>query len=96
MGIEQAGTFAIGGELTVNRLGYGAMRLCGPGVAREWILTGVCIHQVKIAWPLELRCFSPDMQNTCISPVGKPFQMAPQLGCAWQRWRNLWACQLIA
>ncbi|NYF88008.1 aldo/keto reductase [Tunturiibacter empetritectus] len=27
-----AGTFAIGGELTVNRLGYGAMRITGAGV----------------------------------------------------------------
>jgi pyridoxine 4-dehydrogenase len=27
-----AGTFAIGGNLTVNRLGYGAMRITGPGV----------------------------------------------------------------
>lgn len=28
----KSGTFAIGGDLTVNRLGYGAMRLTGPGV----------------------------------------------------------------
>lgn len=27
-----SGTFAIGGDLTVNRLGYGAMQLTGPGV----------------------------------------------------------------
>lgn len=27
-----AGTFTIGGDLTVNRLGFGAMRLTGPGV----------------------------------------------------------------
>lgn len=27
-----AGTFAVGGDLTVNRLGYGAMRITGPGV----------------------------------------------------------------
>ena len=32
MGIENAGTFALGGDITVNRLGFGAMRLCGPGV----------------------------------------------------------------
>ena len=25
-------TFDIGGELTVNRMGFGAMRLCGPGI----------------------------------------------------------------
>jgi aryl-alcohol dehydrogenase-like predicted oxidoreductase len=28
----QAGTFTIAGQLTVNRLGYGAMRLTGPGI----------------------------------------------------------------
>jgi aryl-alcohol dehydrogenase-like predicted oxidoreductase len=27
-----SGTFSIGGDLTVNRLGFGAMRLTGPGV----------------------------------------------------------------
>jgi pyridoxine 4-dehydrogenase len=27
-----AGTFHVGGDLAVNRLGFGAMRLCGPGV----------------------------------------------------------------
>jgi len=29
---SKSGTFAIGGDLTVNRLGYGAMQLTGPGV----------------------------------------------------------------
>ena len=29
---EQSGTFDIGGETTVRRLGYGAMQLTGPGV----------------------------------------------------------------
>jgi aryl-alcohol dehydrogenase-like predicted oxidoreductase len=28
----QAGTFTIGGDLTVNRLGYGAMRITGKGI----------------------------------------------------------------
>ncbi|HEY3613515.1 MAG TPA: aldo/keto reductase [Gaiellales bacterium] len=31
----QSGTFAIGGELQVNRLGYGTMQLPGPGVWGE-------------------------------------------------------------
>jgi pyridoxine 4-dehydrogenase len=30
--VSQSGTFDIGGELTVNRLGYGAMQLTGDGV----------------------------------------------------------------
>src|ERR1700754_703279 len=29
---DASGTFTIGGDLTVNRLGYGAMQLTGPGV----------------------------------------------------------------
>src|SRR5580704_13993585 len=29
---ETTGTFALGGDLTINRLGYGAMRLTGPGI----------------------------------------------------------------
>lgn len=32
MGIAAAGTFAIAGDRTVHRLGFGAMRLCGPMV----------------------------------------------------------------
>lgn len=30
--ISAAGTFSIGDDLTVNRLGYGAMRITGPGI----------------------------------------------------------------
>jgi pyridoxine 4-dehydrogenase len=30
-----AGSFGISGELSVNRLGFGAMRLCGPGIWGE-------------------------------------------------------------
>ena len=32
---ETAGTFTIGGDLTINRLGYGAMRLTGSGIWGE-------------------------------------------------------------
>src|ERR1700726_1066665 len=30
-----SGQFTIGGDLTVNRLGYGAMRITGPGIWGE-------------------------------------------------------------
>ena len=30
-----AGTIEIGGDLTVNRMGYGAMRITGPGIWSE-------------------------------------------------------------
>ncbi|MFT5457798.1 MAG: pyridoxine 4-dehydrogenase [Myxococcota bacterium] len=32
MGLENSGIFDIGGDLRVHRLGFGAMRLCGPGI----------------------------------------------------------------
>jgi pyridoxine 4-dehydrogenase len=32
---ETTGTFALGGDLTINRLGYGAMRITGPGIWGE-------------------------------------------------------------
>ena len=32
---ETTGTFAIGSDITINRLGYGAMRLTGPGIWGE-------------------------------------------------------------
>ncbi len=34
-GADAAGTFAIGGDIAVNRLGFGAMRIVGPGVWGE-------------------------------------------------------------
>lgn len=34
-GAEAAGTFAVGGDIIVNRLGFGAMRIVGPGVWGE-------------------------------------------------------------
>ena len=32
---ETTGSFTLGGDLTVNRLGYGAMRITGPGIWGE-------------------------------------------------------------
>jgi pyridoxine 4-dehydrogenase len=32
LSVAAAGTFTLGGDLTVNRLGYGAMRITGPGI----------------------------------------------------------------
>ena len=35
MSVEHAGTFLLGGDLPLPRLGFGAMRLCGPGAWGE-------------------------------------------------------------
>ena len=36
----RAGTFAVGGDITVNRLGFGAMRITGLGIWGEPDITG--------------------------------------------------------
>ena len=35
MNAQQAGTIGVGGDLTVNRLGFGAMRITGQGIWGE-------------------------------------------------------------
>jgi len=39
-----SGTFAIGGDLHVNRLGYGAMRITGEGI---WVIPKMSTGQKK-------------------------------------------------
>lgn len=34
---KESGTFVIGGDLTVNRLGYGAMRITGKGDSGDFL-----------------------------------------------------------
>ena len=45
---QQAGTFDLGGELTINRLGFGTMLLPGPGVWGPRAITtkrsGCCVE----------------------------------------------------
>src|SRR2546429_4395634 len=35
IGSAQSGTFKIGGDIQINRLGFGAMRITGPGIWGE-------------------------------------------------------------
>jgi pyridoxine 4-dehydrogenase len=47
--VEESGTFAIGGELEVRRLGYGAMQITGKGVWGEPADRARCIEVVREA-----------------------------------------------
>ena len=69
-----AGTFALGGELEVGRLGYGAMRLCGPGIigwpddrenalARRHIIVAM-LHAVEHQAELLHACATVDGKQT--------------------------------
>jgi len=46
---DGSGTFTLGGDLTVNRLGFGAMRLTGKGVWGEPADRGECIRVLRRA-----------------------------------------------
>ncbi|MBV9485159.1 MAG: aldo/keto reductase [Frankiaceae bacterium] len=47
--IEASGTFTIGGDLTVHRLGFGAMQLTGPGIWGEPQDRDECIRVLRRA-----------------------------------------------
>ncbi|HTW20558.1 MAG TPA: aldo/keto reductase [Mycobacteriales bacterium] len=47
--IESAGTFTLGGDLTVHRLGFGAMQLTGPGVWGDPADPEECVHVLRRA-----------------------------------------------
>jgi len=55
IGSAQSGTFKIGGDIQINRLGFGAMRITGPGIwgepadGSEALRT--LMHGVSIATP---------------------------------------------
>ncbi len=46
---DASGTFTLGGDLTVNRLGFGAMRLTGKGVWGEPADRGECMRVLRRA-----------------------------------------------
>jgi len=47
LSVAAAGTFTIGGDLTVNRLGYGAMRVTGPGIWGPPVDKAACIATLR-------------------------------------------------
>ena len=47
--VEASGTFAIGGDLSVHRLGYGAMQLTGPGVWGDPADPDECVRVLRRA-----------------------------------------------
>lgn len=47
LSVAAAGTFTIGGDLTVNRLGYGAMRVTGPGIWGPPVDKAACLATLR-------------------------------------------------
>jgi pyridoxine 4-dehydrogenase len=74
-----SGTFAIGGDLEVNRLGFGAMRLCGPGITGPPADRGNALAVLRRA--VELGCnhidtadaYGPEVDEQLIAEALHPY-----------------------
>jgi pyridoxine 4-dehydrogenase len=74
-----AGTIDIGGDLTVNRLGFGAMRITGDGIWGDPADTGQAIAAVRRAVELGVNfidtadAYGPDVSETIIATALHPY-----------------------
>jgi pyridoxine 4-dehydrogenase len=77
---ETTGTFAIGGDLTVNRLGYGAMRITGAGIWGEPKDRGEALKVLKRAIELGVNfidtadAYGPEISENLIAEALYPYE----------------------
>jgi pyridoxine 4-dehydrogenase len=77
---ERAGTLRIGGELTINRLGYGAMRLTGPGIWGEPDSWGDAVRLLRLLPDLGVNfidtadSYGPSVSEDLIAEALKPYR----------------------
>jgi pyridoxine 4-dehydrogenase len=94
-----SGTFALGGDLTVNRLGYGAMRITGEGIWGEPKDAAECKRVLKRAVELGVNfidtadSYGPEVSERLIgealSPYAKGVVIATKAGFTRQG-PNIW------
>lgn len=74
-----AGTFTIGGDLTVNRMGYGAMRITGPGIWGEPQDRTAALNTLRRAAELEVNLidtadsYGPNVSEELIAEALYPY-----------------------
>jgi aryl-alcohol dehydrogenase-like predicted oxidoreductase len=74
-----AGTLTLGGDLTVNRLGYGAMRICGAGIWGEPADKPACLATLRRAVELGVNfidtadSYGPDVSEELIAEALAPY-----------------------
>jgi len=93
LSVAAAGTFTIGGDLTVNRLGYGAMRVTGPGIWGPPVDKAACIATLRRTTELGINLidtadsYGPNISEELIAealyPYPKDLVIATKGG--WQR-----------
>ncbi len=77
--VEQSGTFAIGGDLPVHRLGFGAMRLTGPGIWGEPRDRDECLRVLRRAVELGVDfidtadSYGPEVSEVLIKEALHPY-----------------------
>jgi aryl-alcohol dehydrogenase-like predicted oxidoreductase len=77
--LSAAGTLTLGGSLTVNRLGYGAMRICGPGVWGPPPDKPACLATLRRAVELGVNfidtadSYGPDVSEELIAEALHPY-----------------------
>jgi pyridoxine 4-dehydrogenase len=96
---KASGTFAIGGDLTVNRLGYGAMRITGDGIWGEPKDAEECKRVLRRAVELGVNfidtadSYGPEVSERLIgealAPYAKDVVIATKAGLTRQG-RNQW------
>jgi aryl-alcohol dehydrogenase-like predicted oxidoreductase len=76
----RAGTFRLGGELPVHRLGYGAMRVTGPGIWGEPADRAACLETLRRVPELGVDfidtadSYGPDVSELLIREALHPYQ----------------------
>jgi pyridoxine 4-dehydrogenase len=76
----KSGTFAIGGDITVNRLGFGAMRITGPGIwgepedRAEAIRTLERLPTLGVNFIDTADSYGPDVSEKLIREVLHPYE----------------------
>ena len=76
---SEAGTFKIGGEIEINRLGFGAMRIAGPGIwgepsdCTEAILTLEQLPALGVNFIDTADSYGPDVSEMLIRRVLYPY-----------------------
>jgi aryl-alcohol dehydrogenase-like predicted oxidoreductase len=77
--VEAAGTFELGGELEVNRLGFGAMRITGEGVWGDppdaYAAMSVLSHAVELGVNLidTADSYGPEVSENLIAETLHPY-----------------------
>lgn len=75
----RAGTFAVGGDITINRLGYGAMRITGRGVwgepadRAESLRTLRRLPEIGVNFVDTADSYGPDVSETLIREALHPY-----------------------